>query len=358
MTMMMPVIPMYIEKLGAAKSLSGVVVGVFTFTALFCRPFWGKLIDTWSRKIVTIAGCIFAAAACFSYHLAESVALLLLIRIIHGIGFSAVTNATATMAADMVPAERRSEGLGYYGAAFAASLALGPALSMKIYNSLSMSAVFTIAGIIMLAGLLFAAFTGRVKESAGYGNKNAKQSVIEITALPDSVLMAIIAFNYVAVMTFVPSYAISLGLGSMSSFFLIYSAALILCRTFVGKFTDKHGMNVVIIPGIILMSASFVCLAAASGKVPFMIAAVLFGAGYGTVQPTLNGIIISKCRPERRGAANATFLMAMDLGLGIGAIIWGIVSGSYSYAAVYWSGLVIFVISLLYAAALNKKTEG
>lgn len=362
MTMMMPIMPMYLKKLGQAMSLSGIVVGVFTFAALLCRPLWGKLLDVYSRKAVLVVGCALIALMCFAYRFADGIALLLVMRIIHGIGYAAATNATGTIAADLVPPARRSEGLGYYGVAFAGSLALGPALSLQIVNTLDLYAVFLAAGCFAVVGLLLALPIQKTRpvhsapiQTAGHAAQ--KQSILEMSAIPASLVMALVAFDYSAVMTFVPSYSMSLGLGGMSLFFLLYAVTLLLCRLFIGKYTDQHGMLSVLVPGILLMAASFVFLALARTTLMFILAAVLFGMGYGTVQPTLNAIVIARCAPSRRGAANATLFAAMDFGIGLGAVVWGVISSTFGYAAIYWAGLIFFGAAAIDCLLLQRKEK-
>lgn len=361
MTMMMPIMPMYLGKQGLAASLAGVVVGIFTFAALTSRPLWGKLLDAHSRRLVFVLGGALATVMCFAYQFANGIALLLAMRIVHGFGYAAVTNATGTIAADLMPPERRSEGLGYYGVAFAASLALGPALALQIVHSSDIVTCFMAAAAIAFIGLICSLAIQDAKpalvhqmKKAEHGNR--KLSMIEQSALPASVVMLLVALNYSAVVTFVPSYAISQGLGGISVFFVVYAITLLICRVFIGKYTDRHGLTGVLLPGILLMAVSFVTLAFARTEPLFILAAVLFGGGYGTVQPTLNAIVIARCAPLRRGAANATFFAAMDLGIGIGAMVWGFVSASFGYPSMYGSGLLFFVAAAFGILLLRRKS--
>ena len=263
MTMMMPIMPMYLGKLGLAISLAGVVVGVFTFAALISsRPLWGKLLDAHSRKLVFVLGGALATVMCFSYQFANGIALLFVMRIIHGVGYAAVTNATGTIAADLMPPERRSagaperrsEGLGYYGVAFAASLALGPALALQIVHSSDIVTCFMAAAAIAFIGLLSSLLIGKAPtpslahqtRKAEHGSRKA--SMIEHSALPASIVMLLVALNYSAVVTFIPSYAISQGIHSISIFFVVYAATLLVCRVSIGKYTDRHGLPGVLLP--------------------------------------------------------------------------------------------------------------
>jgi MFS family permease len=361
MTMMMPILPLYLAAQGDIAA--GAAVGIFTFAALASRPFFGKLLDSKSRTFVLILGSIIIVLSSAAYRLMElsgaALVVLMIIRIVHGAGYSAGTNATGTLAADCIPSVRRGEGLGYYGVVFAASLALGPALALQIFQNTrgNFNAIFmTMAGI-TLFGLVLTVILGRLlgtKQTAGKefkspGRKAKTISIIEKTAIPGSVTMIFVSFAYSAVMSFLAKYSMSLNLGNMSIFFLCYAGTLFVTRIFIGQYIDKHSMYKVLPVGIAGMTVTFILLGAAGMAVHislFVAAAVLYGFGYGIVQPTLNTIVMSACVPNRRGAANATFFGCMDLGLGLGAVSWGIFSRAFGYPAMYF-GCTLFMAAVL-----------
>ena len=103
---------------------------------------------------------------CFFYRFVTIIGVLLLIRVIHGIGYSASTNATGTIVADVVPKERRAQGIGYYGFVTAASLALGPAAALLMFHSTDIKTAFAIAAVIAAFGLLASCFLSYEKQPA------------------------------------------------------------------------------------------------------------------------------------------------------------------------------------------------
>lgn len=81
-----------------------------------------------------------------------------------------------------------------------------------------------------------------------------------------------------------------------------------------------------------------------------LIAAVCYAIGYGSVQPTLNTLVIASAPSNKRGAANSTFFSALDLGIGSGALIWGLLAPIISY-----SGICFFVLCLCYLQSFQSK---
>jgi len=357
MTMFIPLLPIFIRQMGYDSSISGLAIGLFTLVALLCRPLFGWLLDTRSKKPVLIVGGVIIAASCVTYNFVALLPILFILRAIHAIGYSASTNATATFTAIVVPPARRGEGMGYYGFVFTASIALGPALSMSIFHAAGMNAVFYTAFGIAAAGFLLSTLI-RIAKVQGQNpptDKKAKSSLIEETALPACSVMVIVGFAYIAITSFLSSYGFSIGLGGMSSFFYCYAATLFVCRIVVGKYTDKHGMYGVLIPGIICMTVVFLLLSLVRIEPLFLLAAVLFGIGYGMIQPTLHAIVIASCPIQRRGAAGATFLGSLDLGMGVGAVVWGFFSAQFGYAMMYRTCIAVMAVACICCVIFIRK---
>ncbi len=111
-----PLLPLYLsEHFGATKDVIGLVLSGYTITALVVRPFSGYVVDTFPRKTVLMV-CFSAFAIFFAGYLAASSLLLFtIVRTLHGGPFGALTVANSTVAIDVLPSSRRTEGIGYYG---------------------------------------------------------------------------------------------------------------------------------------------------------------------------------------------------------------------------------------------------
>ncbi len=92
-------------------------------------------------------------------------------------------------------------------------------------------------------------------------------------------------------------------------------------------------------------------------KTFFLIAAVIYAVGYGSVQPALNTIVISLCPPHKRGAANAISFTSLDLGIGLGAFVWRLVSQNWGYPTIYL-GCTGFMLLAVLAYLLMFRRKG
>jgi MFS family permease len=149
------------------------------------------------------------------------------------------------------------------------------------------------------------------------------------------------------VMTFLPIYGYSRHIESIGLFFTVNAAFLLLARFTTGRLADRIGFNQVLIPSILISTAGFITLAFATSLWQVLIAAACYGLGFGAALPIMSAIMIRLCPPDQRGIANAFYFAAMDIGIGLGAVILGIVSQHYGFTAAYLLTAGFVLTSLL-----------
>ena len=115
---LLTIIPLIaVKQLGVDNSKAGYLIGVYSLSALLIRPFAGYAIDSFGRKKIFLFSICFFALFTFSYYLAATFTIFLLIRLLHGFAWGIFNTGSATIVADTVPSSRRGEGIGYFGLA-------------------------------------------------------------------------------------------------------------------------------------------------------------------------------------------------------------------------------------------------
>lgn len=369
MYLLMPTLPVYAQKIGGSETVAGMIVGLFTLSAVAVRPWFGNMLDHTGRKTVLIIGIALFVTASFVYNLIQVIALLLALRVVHGVGWGATTTAAGTIASDVIPAPRRGEGMGYYGISTTIAMSIGPALGLYIIKGFSFTILFLGSGVLAVAGFLTAMLINYERKGAGSipgfregrpqfpsGRSRKKGVIIEKTAVPTSLVLFFTAMSYGGIVTFLKQYADYRGVANIGWFFTVYALVLLVSRPQMGRMADKYGAGPVLVPGIWLVIVSLLTLMAARSLPVFLAAAVLYGLGFGAVQPVLNAVTISLAPPERRGAANATFFSAMDLGIGLGAVILGAVLQRFNYVPMFAFSAVLTLLSMVvYFTVLRAK---
>lgn len=251
-----------------------------------------------------------------------------------GWGFS--TTAGGTIATDIVPPKRRGEGLGYFGLSGNVALALGPTLGLTLVGVISFPQLFLICAACGLVALLFASQIRYKKvEEAETRSAKLKFDIFEKTAIKPSVLLFFITATFGGIATFLPIYAIEKEIPGIELYFLLYAAFLMISRTFAGRIYDKKGHLYVFMPGAFSIFIAMLMLAWLPNTAVLLIAASLYGLGFGSVQPALQAWSVENSPANRRGMANATFFSFFDLGIGLGAILFGQMAFIFGYASIY-----------------------
>ncbi len=358
-------LPTYARHIGASNSIIGFVTGFFAFSALLCRPIFGNMLDSKGRKVVLIFGIIAYCVIVLSYGWVSTIVVLLVLRLLHGIGFSAYSTASGTVAADLIPAERLVEGLGCYGVFQTAAMAIGPMLGFWLIANFSYSSLFYVSFALGFVGLCLAFFLNYEKKADKQPSLQQNQAVVkqkgvmlEKTAIPTASVVFFITLTMGAVITFLPAYALSRGIKSIGIYFMVNAVVVLLTRTLIGRATSRHGISKVIFCGMLLSAASMILLAFSVSIYGFIISGVLNGLGAGVVFPIMNSLLIRFCPKERRGAANATYYSAFDIGIGAGAVIGGIISQAAGYSALYIVSAFCIVLSFtVYFFTVRRRLQ-
>lgn len=358
MYVLLPTLPIYARTLGGNETIAGTVVGLFTFSSVLVRPLFGNLLDRQGRKLILIIGIIISIAAVLAHNLAFNLVVLLALRVIHGVGWGASTTATITIASDLIPAEKRNEGMGFYGIASIIGMAIGPALGLSLMNY-SLTLLLIVSTILAALGLVVSIFINYEKSQNKTVRKSAKPAravILEKTAIPPALVLLCITLTYGGIVSFIPLYAGARGVQNIGLFFTVYAIVLLISRPIIGRMADRYGGRKFVAPGILLIAAALVVLIKADSLPLFLLSGIIYGIGFATVQPILNAVVVSLAPLERRGAANATFTTAMDLGIGIGSILLGFIVQQSGYESMYGISAIFAVLGIVvYYLILYRK---
>jgi MFS family permease len=350
--LLLPTLPVYIQKSGISESQLGLIIGGFTLSAVVARPIIGGLLDRFGRRFFIIAGLIIFAIAMFLYNWASGILLLFLLRILHGCGWAISTTSIGTSITDVIPTRRRGEGMGWYGMSMTVSMAIGPIIGVWMVQSYSFQNLVFVASCLSIAAIFIALVT---KVPTLQSDNKRKVAFIDKSIFPISVAIFFLALTYGGITTFLPLFAESIQVNA-GTFFLVYAIALTLTRPVAGKLADRYSEGVIIIPSLIITIIALFLLGLSNGLPGVIISAILYGTGFGSAQPTLQAAILNLVSSTKKGVANASFFTAMDLGIGLGSIILGLVSQYLGYRFLFTVCAVSGFISLLIFVVFVKRT--
>ena len=348
-----PLLPLYMsEHFGATKDVIGLVLSGYTITALISRPFSGYIVDSFPRKTVLMV-CFAAFAIFFAGYIAASTLLMFtVVRTLHGAPFGALTVANSTVAIDVLPSSRRTEGIGYYGLSNNLAMALAPTIGIWLYQLTgSFELLFWVALAVAFAGWWIDATVKIKPQKTGGLEGHARFSLDRFFLLRGWLLgvnMVAFGFCFGVLSNYLAIYGKeTLGItGGTGTYFLICSAGLMLSRLQgssalrKGLLTHNAGEGMVIsLVGytlFILMPTLFPHNEAAI-MTGYYGSALLIGLGNGHMWPAFQNMTINVAHNNQRGTANSTILVSWDTGMGLGVLLGGIIAEHLGYGAAFWA---------------------
>jgi len=324
--MLIPELPSYLSSLGGAE-YKGLIIALFTLTAGISRPFSGKLTDTVGRIPVMAVGSIVCFICGFLYPVLGTVAGFLFLRLIHGFSTGFKPTATAAYVADIIPQERWGEALGIHGLCFSIGMAIGPAIGSTITLHYSIAALFYSSSVFALLSIVILM---NMKESlhqrqrfSWNAMKISRKDIIAIEVLPAGIVTFLSYCSYGAILTLIPDWSSNLGILNKGTFFMIFTLSSLLIRFISGKASDRYGRIRVIIAGLSLLVVSLCIVGYVDTIAGLFFGAAVYGIATGILSPALNAWTVDMSLPDHRGKAMATMYIALEAGIGLGALFAG-----------------------------------
>ncbi|HIS29439.1 MAG TPA: MFS transporter [Candidatus Avamphibacillus intestinigallinarum] len=357
--MTLPTLPLFVQELGGSDQLIGLVVGIFTFSALLLRPYAGHALESKGRGFVYMTGMLIFIISIGSYAFVASIAFLFIMRILQGVGWGMSSTASGTIATDLIPPERRGEGMGYFGLSGNLALAFGPSLGLFLIGEVSFKTLFLLISSLGILGLILSSRIRFKKvEQSTHKAVPVKFDLYESTALRPAILMFFITVTFGGIASFLPLYAAEKNVEGIEYYFFMYALFLLISRIFAGKIYDTKGHLYVYPPGAILIVIAMLLLAWLPNTFVMLIAASLYGLGFGSVQPALQAWSVARASQNRKGMANATLFSFFDLGVGAGAIVFGQLAGVFGYGSIYIaSASSVFISLFVYIYFYQKEKQ-
>ncbi|MEG4029557.1 MULTISPECIES: MFS transporter [unclassified Microcoleus] len=362
---LLPTLPLYVQFVGGTKQQIGFVMGAFAIGLLLSRPQLGKIADSRGRKQVLLLGAIVAAIAPFGYLLAQSIPLLLLIRIFHGISIAAFTTAYSALVTDLSPPGKRGELIGYMSLVNPIGLAVGPAIGGFVqawvgYTPLfAMSAAFAAMAIFFTCKVAEPNFADLTLSNSLSEDKNSQkywQMLWNPRVRIPALVLLVVGLVFGTLSTFMPLFIQETKANLNPGLF--YSTAAIASfgiRVVTGRASDKYGRGLFISGGLICYAVSMLLLYFANNSSAFLIAALVEGCAGGTVLPMMVTLMSDRCEPHERGRLFSLCIGGFDLGIAIAGPTLGFVAEQVGYRNMFGFAAGLAGLALLVFITQSSK---
>ena len=345
------------SELRTSLSVAGLSSGVMIIGCLAGRFISGNLINKTGSRLLLGIGLAFLIASIAFLFRAHNLALIFADRFLAGLSVGVAGTVTAVVAAHAVPASDKGLGISFFSLSTALALALGPFAGLLLMRH---------SGYVTMLGWTLAGMCLTLPRAIAVKNPQTitrhARPVFELRSYLDprvfrfGLITLIIFLGYGCIQAFIAMLAMERGIAETASlFFLVYAVAVLSSRPFTGRQMDLHGENRVLYPLFLVIAVAFVILAFANSPAPFLLAAALFGLGFGNFQSIGQTVALSLVTPSRYAQATSTFFIFMDLGIGVGPYIFGFIVSSGGYEHMLIALASISLIDMVLYAFLHGR---
>lgn len=342
-----------------STSLAGLVSGIFIVGSLIGRFWAGKYIDILGQKKILIIGTIIFTVTTALYIFCSTLSLMLIMRLINGIGSGIASTATGTIAASITPVSRRGEGISYFSMSTVLATAVGPFLGLTLLQFITFQQLFFVCLALALVAIALLPLV-KIKEELRKGEEVKKGfkigDFIDVNALPIAFVVLVICTAYSSVLSFISFFTEENHLVTAGSFFfLVYALAVLVSRPITGRLMDTMGTNIVMIPAFISFIIGLFILSLTHSAWMLLLSAVFIGFGYGNFQSIAQAIAIKVTDAHKIGLATSTYFIFLDFALGFGPYLLGSAVPSIGLHHLYLAMSILVIIGLILYMILHGR---
>ena len=352
--MLLPVLPVFAkDELGAGSIGIGIAVAAVSPTALLFQPLVGQLGDRHGRRPLVILGPLVVAAVVAAYTLADTLWILVGLRLLGGIGEALLFVGAATIITDLAPEERRGEALSLYSLGLWGGLALGPVLGEAVLGDARYDAVWLTAAGFSLAAAIVAATLPETNPATAAPPERPRRLVHPAALKPGFVLVTTI-FAAAGFNTFVALYARQLGLDGAGPVFFLFSGIVVGIRLFGRRLPDRLGAKRAAGSAIVLVSSGMLTIGLWHEPAGLYLGTTVFAVGAALAFPALMTLAVAGAGDFDRSSVVGTFSACADVGFALGALSLGGVAALTGYDGVFVCSAAVTALGAIVLARLPE----
>jgi len=366
---LIPILPTFASKdLGISDFGIGIIVAAYSLMQFLFNPVFGRISDKIGRRPVLVVSLLFTATSYVIFSFANSFLLLLVSRMLAGLGGSNLGVAQAYIA-DITPKRERSKGMGIIGASFGLGFVFGPMIGGMLSEYGYAYAGFAAAAF-SFSAFLFAFFF--LPESNKNKNPNAKiefklldWAQIKL-ALEDSTIRLLMLIFFIIIFSMANIYGTFALLGykvyhftdrQNGYMFGIMGLTGALMQGGVIRFlTEKFRDKVLVIYSTVLMMIGLTLMPYGKTFLGLAIISIILSIGTGVLQPVILAMV-SKYAPENKQGA----ILGLNQSISAFARVLGPLWGGFAFQFMGYQfpfltgGFFTFLTLLIIFKKLNPK---
>jgi len=356
--LLLSVVPLYADRAGGGSSGAGLATAAFMLSTVLTQIQMPRILGRYGYRRTLAAGLLFLGVPALFYAYARTLAPILAVTLVRGVGFGVVTVVFAALIVELAPPHRRGEALGLLGVAITLPTIFCNALGLWLAGGYGFGVVFLLGGIAPLLGLGMILWirsaspsTKEEEESsagffAGLGRAHLRRIFL---------LFAATTMAAGVVLTFLPLAVPGSGIFSAASALLVIGVTTTASRWWAGRFGDRRDARLLLAPGLIACAIGMICLPL--GGVILLFGAVIFGVGFGLLQNATLILMMGRVSKSEYGLGSTLWNAAFDAGTGVGAFSFGFVISAVGFSWSFSICSALLVLALLLVLLDHSSTQ-
>ena len=350
--MLAPTLPLYIKSLGGNSAQIGLVSTGYAIASIIMRFVVPFLQEKWPRKTLLRAGIAAVFVLAVIYCFAHSVASVIVLRLLQGLGFGIITTFAGTMAADAAPPSRLGEAVALFGMATTGAVALAPAFGLFIMEHFGFPAMFIIAAVIISVSMISWSTVNlpdppKLPASTD-GRLHFWSRIYDTRIAFQTVLLACYGIARGTQQSFLTVMATEEGLSMISLYSIVETGITFVFRFVSRKWYDRRGPNLMVLLGGVMSTVAFFLFSITRSNAMLLTAAVSNGIAMAAIVPTFQTWIMEAVGAQRRTLGSALYFNVSDLGTAVGAAVMGIVADSVGYHGTFRCVMFVMLFYILF----------
>lgn len=355
---LIPVLPKYIEdELHGNGFEVGVGVGAFAVAAALLRPAVGRIGDRRGRRVLVVGGAAVAGASILGYLAASSLGVLIVMRLLTGVGEAAMFVGAATAVQDLAPASRRGEAASYFSVAVYGGLALGPLLGERLRTGPGYGAAWVVSSVFCLVAVSLGTRMPVVRTIEPV-ERSTPGSFLHPAAIRPGVILALSATGYAGFSAFVPLYVDSINVHGTGVVFAEYAVAILFVRIFFARLPDRLGSVRGASLALTLQATGFTIISAVATPAGLYCGTFVYSLGASLLYPALFPVVVDGAPEAERSQSIATFTLFFDVSQGLGAFVLGVVVTLANERTAFATAAVLAAVGFAMTQRLRVPAPG
>lgn len=346
--LLLSVVPLYATAAGAGRVGAGLTTGVLMLATVAAELATPALVARLGYRVVLGAGLILLGAPALVLTRSGSLAAILAVSVVRGVGLAILVVAGSALVATLVPPARRSEGLGLLGVVVGVPAVFALPLGVWLTERVGYSPVFVAGAAAALAPLIaLPALPGR--QPGGAPPVGMLAGLRSPGQVRPALIFLLTAMGAGIVVTFLPLVTAAAGVdGSRAAAALFANAvAATAARWWAGRSGDRYGQARLLVAGVVACALGMLALAIGSMPTVTIAGAILLGLGFGAAQNASLSLMFERVSPTGYDMVSAVWNLAYDAGMGLGAAGFGVLAVQTGYSGAFLVVAIVLGIALI-----------